>query len=302
MFKGRLLTAMVTPFNEKGEVCLKRTETLVNHLIDNGTEGLVVGGTTGESPTVTNKEKLTLFKQVKKIAGNRATVIAGTGSNGTRATVEFSKEAEAAGVDGLMLVVPYYNKPNQAGLYQHFEQVANSVKLPIMLYNVPGRSVANIAPETVYRLSEIDNIIAIKEASGNLDQMAEIIASTPNDFQLYSGDDGLTLPILSIGGYGIVSVASHIIGKPMAKMISEFLDGHNKEAAERHLTMLPLMRGMFAAPSPAPVKTLLNQLGIDVGGLRLPMVPLSENELVALNQLYEGYLNVSGTNLTKEES
>ncbi len=302
MFKGRLLTAMVTPFNEKGEVCPDRTEKLVNHLIESGTEGLVVAGTTGESPTLNHQEKLDLFKLVKKIAGSRASVIAGTGSNSTQSTIELSKEAEKAGVDGLMIVAPYYNKPNQTGLYHHFEQVAASVSLPIMVYNIPGRSSVNITPETMYRLSKIDNITAVKEASGNLDQMAEIIASTDSDFQLYSGDDGLTLPVMAIGGYGIVSVASHIIGKPMSKMIQDFLNGDNKDAAENHLTMLPLMRGLFSAPSPAPVKTLLNQIGIDAGGVRLPMVPLSDQELEELNTLYESYLNVTGTRYAPEKS
>ncbi|TCP30279.1 dihydrodipicolinate synthase [Scopulibacillus darangshiensis] len=290
MNDGRLLTAMVTPFNDKGEVCFERTTAIVEHLIENKTEGLVVAGTTGESPTLSNAEKLKLFEQVVKITDGRVPVIAGTGSNNTKSTIEFSKETEALGVDGIMIVAPYYSKPNQSGLYQHFKTIAENIKLPIMIYNIPGRSSVNITPDTIIELSKIDNITSVKEASGSLDQMAEIIAQTADDFVLYSGDDGLTLPALSIGGQGVVSVASHLVGGHMSKMIEAFLAGDHRGAAKDHLTMLPLMRAIFAAPSPVPVKTLLNQNGVEAGGVRLPMLPLNEDEHASLNKVYEIYL------------
>lgn len=281
---------MVTPFDDKGQLCLDRTAALVEHLIMNHTEGIVVAGTTGESPTLTKSEKLTLFEHVVKVSDGRVDVIVGTGSYNTHETIELSKEAEALGVDGLMIVAPYYSKPNQSGLYQHFKTIAENVTSSIMIYNIPGRSSININPETIIELSKIDNITSVKEASGDLDQMAKIIVETDDKFFLYSGDDGLTLPILSIGGQGIVSVASHIIGSDMAEMIEQFLSGNHKQATKSHHRMLPLMRGLFAAPSPVPVKTLLNQNGVQVGGVRLPMVPLSKDEHTALNKVYDAYL------------
>lgn len=287
---GRLLTAMVTPFDENGQVSLERTTELVNYLIENNTEGIVVAGTTGESPTLSPDEKLVLFEHVVKAARGRAKVIVGTGSNDTLKTAEFSKRAEALGVDGIMAVAPYYNKPNQAGLYEHFKTIAESVDLPIIVYNIPGRSSVNIAAKTIIELSKIDNIAAVKEASGNLDQMAEIIRETSGDFHLYSGDDGLTLPVLAIGGQGVISVASHVIGPDMKAMIDAFLNGEHAKAARMHLAMLPLMRELFAAPSPAPVKTLLNEAGVEVGGFRLPIVPLTSEEKTSLLEVYHQYI------------
>ncbi|HWJ79492.1 MAG TPA: 4-hydroxy-tetrahydrodipicolinate synthase, partial [Niallia sp.] len=202
---GQVLTAMVTPFDQNGEIDFNATKTLVEHLITNGTDGLVVAGTTGESPTLTTEEKIELFKCVVEAAAGRVHVIAGTGSNNTQASMSLTKLAEETGVDGIMLVAPYYNKPSQEGLYQHFKTIAQSTSLPVMLYNIPGRSVVNISVETIVRLSEIPNVVSIKEASGNLDAMAEIISKTPSDFTLYSGDDGLTIPVLAIGGAGVIS-------------------------------------------------------------------------------------------------
>jgi 4-hydroxy-tetrahydrodipicolinate synthase len=222
---GQVLTAMVTPFDQHGEVDFNAARTLVNYLIDNGSDGLVVSGTTGESPTLTTEEKVELFKLTVETAAGRVPVIAGTGSNNTRASISLTKLAEEAGVDGIMLVAPYYNKPSQEGMFQHFKAIAETTSLPVMLYNIPGRSVVNMSVETVVRLSEISNIVAIKEASGNLDAMAEIISLTSDDFTLYSGDDGLTLPVLAIGGAGVVSVASHIIGNEMQEMITQFKNG-----------------------------------------------------------------------------
>ncbi|MEH7109058.1 4-hydroxy-tetrahydrodipicolinate synthase [Bacillus sp. JJ1764] len=279
---GQVLTAMVTPFNDNGEVDFDATKNLVNYLIDNGTDGLVVAGTTGESPTLSSEEKVTLFKFVVEVVNGRVPVIAGTGSNNTHASIKLSKQAEEVGVDGVMLVVPYYNKPSQEGLYQHFKAIAESTSLPVVLYNIPGRSVTNLSVETVVRLSHINNIVAVKEASGTLDAMAAIIDQTPDDFTLYSGDDGLTLPVLSIGGAGVISVASHIIGNEMQEMIHLFKNGQVKEAAAAHRTLLPTMKALFAAPNPTPVKAALNIKGIPVGGVRLPLVPLDETEKHAL--------------------
>ncbi|TYS46687.1 4-hydroxy-tetrahydrodipicolinate synthase [Bacillus infantis] len=284
---GRVSTAMVTPFDKKGHVDFTKTTQLINHLIENGTDSLVVAGTTGESPTLTKEEKLALFKHVVKVVDKRIPVIAGTGSNDTYASVEMTKKAEQIGVDAVMVVAPYYNKPNQEGLYQHFKTVAESTSLPVMVYNIPGRSVVNIAPETVIRLSQIPNIKAVKEASGDLNSMTAIIAGTDEDFLLYSGDDGLTLPAMAIGAAGVVSVASHVIGIEMQSMISSFLDGNVGEAAVKHHKLLPLMEGLFAAPSPVPVKTALQLKGIDTGSVRLPLVPLTEQERAALLSLFQ---------------
>ncbi|MFE4038616.1 MULTISPECIES: 4-hydroxy-tetrahydrodipicolinate synthase [Priestia] len=291
---GQVLTAMVTPFDQNGEIDFNATKMLVEHLITNGTDSLVVAGTTGESPTLTTEEKIKLFQCVVEAAGGRVHVIAGTGSNNTQASISLTKLAEETGVDGIMLVAPYYNKPSQEGLYQHFKTIAQSTSLPVMLYNIPGRSVVNISVETIVRLSEIPNVVSIKEASGNLDAMAEIISKTPSDFTLYSGDDGLTIPVLAIGGAGVISVASHIIGNDMQEMINAFKNGDVQKAAATHRNLLPIMRALFIAPSPSPVKAALNLNGIQVGGVRLPMVPLSNKEQSALEEV----LQTSGINVT----
>jgi 4-hydroxy-tetrahydrodipicolinate synthase len=288
---GQILTAMVTPFDQNGEIDFNATRNLINYLIANGTDGLVVAGTTGESPTLMTEEKVELFKFVVEVVNGRVPVIAGTGSNNTRASISLTNLAEKAGVDGIMLVVPYYNKPSQEGLYQHFKAIAESTSLPVMLYNIPGRSVVNMSVETVARLAKISNIVSIKDASGNLDAMTQIISQTPEDFSLYSGDDGLTLPVLSIGGAGVISVASHIIGNEMQAMIENFKNEKLQEAAQAHRILLPVIKELFAAPSPSPVKAALNLNGIPVGGVRLPMVPLNDEEKSALQQALQ-LLNV----------
>ncbi|KAA0942085.1 4-hydroxy-tetrahydrodipicolinate synthase [Sporosarcina sp. ANT_H38] len=282
---GQILTAMVTPFDEHGEIDFQATKNLINYLIANGTDGLVVSGTTGESPTLTEQEKINLFKFTVEVVNGRIPVIAGTGSNNTRESIELTKLAEDVGVDGIMLVSPYYNNPSQEGLYQHFKTIAEVTSLPIILYNIPGRSVVNIAAETVIRLSKTPNIVAIKEASGNLDAMVEIINHTPEGFSLYSGDDGLTIPILSIGGIGVISVASHVLGNEMQTMIGHFKSGNIQEAAREHRRLLPMMKALFAAPNPSPVKAALNLNGIPVGGVRLPMIPLNDEQLRTLQQV-----------------
>jgi 4-hydroxy-tetrahydrodipicolinate synthase len=282
---GQVLTAMVTPFDQNGEVDFDATRTLVDYLIENGTDGILVAGTTGESPTLTTEEKVALFKFVVETVKGRVPVIAGTGSNNTRASISLTKQAEETGVDGIMLVAPYYNKPSQEGLFQHFKAIAETTALPIMLYNIPGRSAVNLSADTIVRLAQLPNIVAVKEASGNLDAMAEIICQAPSDFTLYSGDDALTLPVLAIGGAGVVSVASHIIGNEMQEMINDFKKGRVKEAANAHRRLLPIMKALFAAPNPAPVKAALNINGVSVGGLRLPLLPLSEGEKSALQDI-----------------
>ncbi|WP_338754083.1 4-hydroxy-tetrahydrodipicolinate synthase [Bacillus sp. FJAT-52991] len=282
---GRVSTAMVTPFDSKGNIDFEKTSQLVNHLINNGTDSLVVAGTTGESPTLTAEEKVALFRHTVEAVAGRVPVIAGTGSNNTKQSIELTKKAEEVGVDAIMLVTPYYNKPNQEGLYQHFKTIAESTSLPVMIYNIPGRASVNIAPETTIKLSKIANIVAVKEASGNIDAVTEIIAGTADDFLVYSGDDGLALPVLSVGGDGVVSVASHIVGNDMQQMVSFFLEGKHQEAAKIHQQLLPVIRGLFAAPSPVPVKTALQLKGMDMGSVRLPLVPLSEAERADLIKL-----------------
>ena len=275
---GKLSTAMVTPFDKNGNIDFQKTSTLIDYLINHGTDSLVVAGTTGESPTLSNEEKIALLKHTVKEVNGRIPVIAGTGSNNTAGSIKLTKQAEEAGVDAIMLVVPYYNKPSQEGLYQHFKAIAESTKLPIMLYNIPGRSVINMSVDTIVRLSALSNVVAVKEASGNLDAMAEIISKTKDDFDLYSGDDGLTIPVLSIGGAGVVSVASHIIGTEMQAMISSFLSGDYFSAAKQHRALLPIMKQLFIAPNPTPVKTALQVRGLDVGPVRLPLIPLTSSE------------------------
>jgi len=279
---GQVLTAMVTPFDQNGEIDFNATRELVNYLIANGSDGLVVAGTTGESPTLTTEEKVALFKFCVEVVDGRVPVIAGTGSNNTRASISLTSLAEEAGVDGIMLVAPYYNKPSQEGLFQHFKAISESTVLPVMLYNIPGRSVINMTVDTIVRLSKIENIVAIKEASGNLDAMAEIISLTADDFTLYSGDDGLTLPVLAIGGAGVVSVASHIIGNEIQEMVNSFKNGHLKDASSAHRSLLPIMKALFASPNPTPVKAALNITGVNVGGVRLPLVPLNTDQESAL--------------------
>lgn len=275
---GKVATAMVTPFDHKGNIDFEKTTQLINYLISNGSDALVIAGTTGESPTLSTEEKLALFRHSVKVVDGRVPVVAGTGSNNTYASIELTKKAEEIGVDAIMIVAPYYNKPNQEGLYQHFKTIAESTELPVMLYNIPGRSVINMSVDTIVRLAELPNVVALKDASGDLDAMTAIIAQTSDDFALYSGDDGLTLPVLAIGGTGIISVASHVIGNEMQEMVKLYESGNPKKAAKIHQRIVPVMKSLFAAPSPTPVKTALQLKGLDVGSVRLPLVPLTEEE------------------------
>lgn len=279
---GQVVTAMVTPFDTSGQIDFLKTTLLIEHLISNGTDALVVAGTTGESPTLSFDEKLALFAHTVNVVQGRVPVIAGTGNNNTTRSIELTKKAEEVGVDGIMLVAPYYNKPSQRGMYEHFKTIAEATVLPVMLYNIPGRSIVNMSVELVCDLSKIKNIVAMKEASGNLDQITAIITNTEDDFLVYSGDDGLTLPILAVGGVGVVSVAAHIIGREIQEMINSYKAGKNKEAAIFHQQLLPIVKALFMAPNPSPLKAALELKGVKVGGVRLPLIPLSEMEQEAL--------------------
>lgn len=290
---GSLLTAMVTPFKADGALDPGQAARLARHLIEIGNEGVVVAGTTGESPTLTDEEKLTLFRTVVEEIGGRATVVAGTGTNDTSHSIELTKEAEKLGVDAIMAVVPYYNRPPQAGLYEHFRTIAEATSLPVMLYDVPSRTSSSLTPTTVARLAEIDNIVAVKEASGDMEKVSAIRRATPDDFDIYSGDDVLTLPILAIGGTGVVSVAGHVVGRRLRAMIEAFRKGDVRTATSIHLELLPIFSGMFLSSNPIPVKTAVNMLGIDVGPVRPPLCELTDTETQAIRTVLEenGLLN-----------
>ena len=276
--KARIITAMTTPFNEQGLVDYEQLEKLINFLLENGTEGLVVGGTTGESPTLAHEEKIALYRKTVELTAGRVPIIAGTGSFNTAETIAFTKEVEAiSGIDAALVVVPYYNKPNQAGLYAHFEAVAASTTLPIIIYNVPGRTSVSIDPKTTIKLSAIKNIIGVKECLG-LDAVSEEIEQTSDDFLVYTGEDGNAFPAKCIGATGVISVASHVLGNDIAKMYDLLEEGSLAEAASMHRQLVPKMTSLFTVPSPAPVKFALNHLGIHVGGTRLPLVACTKEE------------------------
>jgi 4-hydroxy-tetrahydrodipicolinate synthase len=285
---GQLLTAMVTPFDENLRVDYKQAKILAQHLVANGSDGLVVAGTTGESPTLEDEEKLRLFEAVLEAVGDKAKVIAGTGSNSTEKTIKLTKEAEKLGVHGAMLVCPYYNKPTQSGMYRHFKSVANETSLPLMLYNVPGRTSSNLEPSTVLELVKEDNIVALKEAAGNLDQVTQLCSILPDNFAVYSGDDSLTLPMMSVGAKGVVSVASHLVGKEIKQMIENFSTNPSK-SAEIHRHLFPMFKELFFIANPIPVKTALNLIGINVGGLRLPLIEATPEEKERIKGLLKQY-------------
>jgi 4-hydroxy-tetrahydrodipicolinate synthase len=273
---GRLLTAMVTPFDSDGNVDYSQAKKLAAALTKSGNNGVVVCGTTGESPTVRVDEKLRLFKEIKAALGDKGTVVAGTGSYNTAESCELTREAEKAGVDACLLVVPYYNRPTQDGLYQHFKTIAESTNLPCILYNVPSRTVTSCTAETVIKLSEIENIVGIKEASANFEQIARIIEGTSQEFLVYSGNDGDTFPIITMGGYGVVGVITHLVGLQVKEMIQLILDKRINEAATIHRSLLPLVNALFVVANPMPVKYALNYLGFKVGKPRLPLVEPDE--------------------------
>ena len=286
---GRLLTAMVTPFDEKGDVDFEQAKKLAHALLDSGSDGVVLSGTTGESPTLTTDEKMRLFSEVKQSIGDKGVVIAGTGTYNTAESIELSQEAEKQGVDGLLLVVPYYNKPPQEGMYQHFKAIAGKTNLPCIVYNIMGRTGVNMTDETTIRLSQIDNIVGTKEASGDMNQIARIIQGASPDFKVWSGDDNQTFLIMSIGGYGVVSVVAHLVGNQIKHMMGLLLEGDIEGAAAEHRRLLPIFLGMFTESNPIPVKYAVDHLGLKVGGPRLPLVPPSGKAAAQIEKLLDQY-------------
>lgn len=284
---GHVVTAMVTPFAANGEVDYAKAAALAKRLIDQGNDGLVIAGTTGESPTLSDEEKIRLFRAVKEAVGDRGKVIAGTGTYDTAHSIHLSKEAHRAGADGLLLVNPYYNRPSQDGLYAHFRAVAESTPLPVMLYNIPGRTGVNCLPETIARLAEIPNIVAVKEAAGSLDQVSEIRTKTPDHFLIYSGDDSLTLPKLAVGAVGVVSVAGNLMARPIQEMIGAFFAGRAAEALRLHRRLWPLFKVLFITTNPVPVKCAMRLAGFDCGSVRLPLVDATPKEEAQIRGVLE---------------
>ena len=274
---------MITPFTEDGDVNYVVAEKLASHLAENGSDALVVCGTTGESPTLTWDEEYQLFQVVQQAVAGKAKVIAGTGSNSTHEAISATKKAAKLGLDGSLQVVPYYNKPPQAGLYDHFKAIAEATPdLPIILYNIPGRTGQNMQAETIIRLSEVPNIVGVKEASGSLDQVSQIRNATPHDFQIYSGDDSLTLPLLAVGAQGVISVASHLVGNPLQEMVEAFFTGQVQTALEIHLKLFPLFKTLFLTTNPIPIKAALELQGWSVGS---PRPPLSKPSTEVIEEL-----------------
>ncbi|MGA7953609.1 MAG: 4-hydroxy-tetrahydrodipicolinate synthase [Gloeobacterales cyanobacterium] len=282
---GRVITAMVTPFTPEGQVDYETAARLANHLVEHGSEGLVVCGTTGESPALTWDEEYQLFQVVLQSVDGRASVIAGTGSNSTREAIAATAKAAKLGVHGSLQVCPYYNKPPQEGLYQHFKAIAENADIPLILYNIPGRTGVNLLPETVARLAEIRSIIGIKEASGSIDQASSVRALTSSDFLIYAGDDALTLPLLSVGAHGVISVASHLAGPQMQQMLKAFIAGNVYQAQTVHQRLLPLFKALFLTTNPIPVKCALEMMGWPVGQPRLPLVQAPETVREQLSEV-----------------
>ena len=275
---GRLMTAMVTPFKKDLSVDHAMAEKLAHFLIQNGTETLVVHGTTGESPTLTHEEEYELYRVVVKAVKGKAKVIAGTGSNSTATTIHSTKQAEKIGCDGAMIVVPYYNRPPQEGLYQHFKTVADNTGLPLIIYNIPSRTGRNMEPETVVRLAKVKNYFGIKEAAGDLDQVSKIREAAPKEFLIYSGDDNMTIPTMERGGYGVISVVSHVAGKMVREMVDSFAKGDKARALEINKKLEPLYKVLFITTNPIPVKAALEMIGLPCGIPRLPLIEATEKE------------------------
>ena len=274
---GRLLTAMVTPFNADGSVNYAAGADFADWLLANGSDGLVVEGSTGEAATMDMDEKIKFMQTIVARVNGRAKIVAGAGTNCTASTIDLVKKMEACGVDGVLVVGPYYNKPTQEGYYQHFAAVAKATKLPIIVYNVPGRTGGNIAPETVARLAaDFSNIVAIKEAAGNVAQTAELYRVLPEDFSIYSGDDGLILPFLSVGACGLISVLANVNGNILQQLMQAYSEGRVKDAADLNKVMVPLAKAMFIESNPIPIKAAVTKVtGINAGAPRLPLTPIS---------------------------
>ena len=287
---GRLITAMVTPFDTEMEIDYPQAQRLARALVASRSEGLVVTGTTGENPSLDHEENLRLWTAVKEAVGDTAQVVAGSGTNGTRETVRLAAMAEQAGVDAQLLVVPYYNKPTQEGLYRHFRAVAESTSLPCMLYNVPSRTIVNMTAETTLRLArDVDNVVGVKEASGDLAQIEEIIRGAPDGFRVWSGNDSDTFDVVRLGGWGVVSVASHLVGAQIARLIALAAEGDLDAARAEHERLLPMATGLFRVSNPMPVKHCLNRAGFDVGSPRLPLLDVDAETAAFLDDLLSGY-------------
>lgn len=286
---GRLITAMVTPFDEEGKVDYEQAKRLALALLNSGSDGLLVVGTTGEAPTVSREEKLRLFSEVKSAVGDKGTVIANTGNYNTAESLELTKEAEQIGVDACLLVVPYYNKPTQDGLYQHFKTIAQGTNLPCIMYNVPSRTITKLSAETIIKLSHVDNIIGVKEATGDFDLISKIISNAREDFIVWSGNDSDTFFILTLGGYGIISVASHLVGNQIKEMIDSVIEGRIDGAASIHCRLLPLVNAMFIVSNPIPVKYAVNYVGFNVGKLRLPLTEPDEKSATIIKDTLKNY-------------
>lgn len=287
---GEVITAMVTPFNKNREVDYDKVEELAKYLVQNGSDAILVAGTTGESPTLTHEEELELLSTVKRAVASKVKVIMGAGSNSTQTAVKMSKLAEKEGADAILSVVPYYNKPSQAGMIAHFSAVAESTKLPIILYNIPGRTGVNMAVETVaYLANKYKNIVALKQSFPDMDVISELKRACPEDFTIYSGDDSLTLPMLSLGADGIISVASHLWGKEIKTMIHNFKTGNFNVAKNMHLKLYPIFKKIFMAPNPVPIKSALEKAGLIKDYVRLPLVELTEEQKTELYEVLDAF-------------
>ena len=283
---SHIMTAMVTPFGKDGNVDYELLKKLIDHLLSTGTDGILVSGTTGEGPTLTEEEKIELIERTVEYVAGRVPVVAGTGSNNTKATIEYTnKVAKIDGVDAALVVVPYYNKPDQAGMIAHFTAVADNVDLPIVMYNIPGRTGVTMEVKTIAELSKHQNIIGIKDCTGIVN-MAEIVANTPDDFLAFTGEDADALAARNVGAQGVISVASHLFGKEISQMYAANSKGDNEIAGELMRDLTPKMKALFSHPSPSPVKAALNHVGIEVGGCRLPILALDDAQAsVLFNQL-----------------
>jgi len=291
---GEVITAMVTPFNEKLEIDFDAVEKLAKYLANNGSDAILVAGTTGESPTLTHDEELELLSVVKAAVGSKAKIVMGAGSNCTETAVTMSKKVQAKGADALLSVVPYYNKPSQRGLIEHFGTIARSTDLPIILYNIQGRTGINMQGGTIAAIARQNpNVVAVKQSNSDLDLVSDIVAQCPDDFIVYSGDDSLTLPMLSLGAHGVISVASHLIGTEIKEMVTKFKSGDIKEAKKLHYKCLPLFKNLFIAPNPTPVKTALAEWGIVTNNVRLPLVTVSEEEKAKILKVLADYQKLS---------
>ena len=286
---GRLVTAMVTPFDGEGKVDYDQAKKLASALVESGSDDLVVVGTTGESPALSPEEQYRMFVEVVGAIDGKGSVIAGAGSNNTHEAIEYTKDAERAGAQAVLHVVPYYNKPTQEGLFSHFKSIAENTHLPVILYNVPSRTITNLSAETTLRLSEIDNIVGIKEASADFEQIATIIEGAPDDFKVWSGNDADTFHLMCLGGYGVVSVASHLVGLQIKAMMQMLMDGSLSGAAAEHRRLLPIFKGLFVVSNPIPVKFATNLAGLNVGAPRLPLVEPDENTADFLRDLIKQY-------------